>query len=65
MAERDYEREASRSFGLVVRELRREAGLDLAVLAERLSITPSALSSTEFGREELRLGDVWSFAEAL
>lgn len=45
------EQERARALGALIRRLRRQAGLTLGQLAERVPMSPSALSRTELGSQ--------------
>jgi transcriptional regulator with XRE-family HTH domain/Iap family predicted aminopeptidase len=51
--------------GRHLRELRRAQGLTLAGLAEKVGVTPSALSQIERGKSEPSLGTLWRLGRAL
>ncbi len=51
--------------GRHVRELRLEQGLTLVALAERIGVSPSALSQIELGKSEPSLGTLWQLGGAL
>lgn len=53
------------ALGRRLRHHRREAGLTLAALAQRVGLSPSALSLLENGRREPRVSTLSSLAEAL
>lgn len=54
-----------RDLGKLLRDLRREQGLSLAALGERVGVSASALSQFETGRAEPSLGTLWQLGRAL
>ena len=54
-----------RDLGLRIRELRGERGLTQEKLAERLKVTARWLQSVEAGKENLTIGTLVRFANAL